>query len=161
MSNHRQLPEHRTLYRIGDPSGEYPIFSPGGAMKVPGRWHDQGDRVIYAAEHYSTAMLEKLVHSSGVLPPNQHWIDIHVPAGVTYERVTGDVLPNWQDADCQVAQKFGHDWYSKKSSCLLFVPSVVARMEENVIINTDHLDFTKLKPGLETPVPWDRRLFDR
>jgi hypothetical protein len=30
-------------------------------------------------------MLEKLVHGSGVLPANQHFIEIAIPNGVSYE----------------------------------------------------------------------------
>jgi RES domain-containing protein len=38
-------------YRIGDPDGEHPVFSPEGAARVSGRWHEAGDRVVYASEH--------------------------------------------------------------------------------------------------------------
>jgi RES domain-containing protein len=41
--------------------------------------------MIYASEHFSTALLEKLVHGSGRLPPNQHYVEITIPPGVTYE----------------------------------------------------------------------------
>lgn len=41
--------------------------------------------IIYTSEHYSTAMLEKLVHASSVLPPNQHHIRITIPNGTSYE----------------------------------------------------------------------------
>lgn len=44
---------------------------------------------------------------------------------------------------------------------LLFVPSVVARPERNLVINTRHPEYEGLgiEVGLETPVWWDRRLF--
>lgn len=66
--------------------------------------------MIYASEHYSTAMLEMLARWNGPPPGDQ--------------------------------------------------PSVVARMDRNVIINADHPDFPRLRPGPETPVWWDERLFD-
>lgn len=80
--SHRTLGHAMTVYRIGDPGGSYPIYSPEGARQYGGRWHRRGQGVIYAAEHYSTAMLERLVHYSGVLPKNQHFIEISIPAGV-------------------------------------------------------------------------------
>ena len=70
-------------YRIGDPNGEFPIYDARGSALYPGRWNTADTPVIYAAEHYSTAMLEKLTAGSGSIPPNQHYIAITVPAGVS------------------------------------------------------------------------------
>ena len=155
----RKLDDARRCFRIGDPEGRFRIWDDGGARLVSGRWHGAGAGVIYAAEHYSTAMLEKLVHHNGQLPRGQHWIDVHIPAGTSYEVVTGDMLPRWAERDGTAARTFGAAWQAERRSCLLYVPSVVARMERNVIINTAHPDFAGLKPGLETPVWWDDRLF--
>jgi len=46
-------------YRIGDPAGAYPIFDAAGSKLYPGRWNTPTSPLIYASEHYSTAMLEK------------------------------------------------------------------------------------------------------
>ena len=146
-------------YRIGDPAGQFPVWSTEGAKRTSGRWHEAGDAVIYASEHYSTALLEKLVHWNGALPPNQHFIEITVPAGTSYEVVTADIVPDWFAPSGVAARRFGHQWYVDNRSAILLVPSVVARMERNVVINTRHADFNGLTVGLETPVWWDRRLF--
>lgn len=74
-----------TAYRIGDPDGAHPIYDSEGARLYPGRWNTPLSPVIYTSEHYSTAMLEKLVHASSVLPPNQHYIRITIPNGTRYE----------------------------------------------------------------------------
>ncbi len=63
-----------TSYRIGDPRGTYPIFDATGSTLHPGRWNTPASPMIYTSEHYSTAMLEKLVHGSGQLPPDQHYV---------------------------------------------------------------------------------------
>lgn len=160
MSSPRRLPDRLTVWRIGDPAGRHPVFSAEGARLVQGRWHASGDRVIYAAEHYSTAMLEKLVHWNGSLPPNQHFIEIAIPAGTSYEVLNPDHLPGWHHASGEASRQFGHRWQAEKRSAVLLVPSVVARMERNAILNADHPDFPAIKPGLETPVWWDGRLFD-
>ena len=160
MTAHRVLQEAMTAWRIGDPDGQFPIWSPGGALKKSGRWHEAGSAVIYAAEHYSTALLEKLVHYAGALPPNQHFVEVAVPAGVSYEVVTGEILPGWHAADGEAARSFGAKWYAEDRSAVLFVPSVPARMERNLLFNARHPDFMRIKPGLEVPVPWDARLFD-
>ncbi|MCY3621789.1 MAG: RES domain-containing protein [Gammaproteobacteria bacterium] len=155
----RRLPAHLTAYRIGDPAGRFPVYSADGALRVGGRWHERGDRVIYAAEHYSTAMLESLANLGPETPPNQHYIEITIPAGVSYEIASADHLPGWYRSAATSSKVFGHGWYAERRSAVLFVPSVVARLERNVVINATHDDFPRIKPGLETPVWWDERLF--
>jgi RES domain-containing protein len=157
---HRKLPETWKTYRIGDPDGIWPIWDSGGARRASGRWHEAGADVIYASRNYSTAMLEKLVHYNGSLPPNQHFVEITVPAGLSYEVVNPDMIPGWASADGSVARRFGGAWYNETRSVMLVVPSVVARMESNLVFNAGHPEFPMIKPGLETPVWWDKRLFD-
>lgn len=156
---HRRLPAPMLVYRIGDPQGAYPIYSAEGARRVSGRWHRKGQAVIYCSAHYSTAMLERLVHYSGKLPRGQHFIEITIPAGTTYEVVTSDSLSGWNGKDSRLARAFGTEWIDELRSAILIVPSVVARMERNVLINPAHADAARIVPGLESPVTWDIRLF--
>ncbi|MGB3538703.1 MAG: RES family NAD+ phosphorylase [Mesorhizobium sp.] len=151
----------RTLFcfRIGDPAGTYPIFDATGSMLAPGRWNTPGSPMIYAAEHYSTALLEKLVHGSGRLPPNQHFIRITVPSGVSYEAFSPAALPGWDTMPATVSKRFGEEWCRERRSLVLLVPSVVARLDRNVLINPAHPEFSRLETSLHEPVYWDRRLF--
>jgi RES domain-containing protein len=73
-----------TCYCIGDPDGVFPIFDGRGAALVPGRRNQLGQPVIYACEHYSTAMLEKLARGYGQMPHNQHYITITIPNAASY-----------------------------------------------------------------------------
>jgi RES domain-containing protein len=148
------------VVRIGDPDGRYPIYSGEGAARVEGRWHAVGQEVIYASEHYATAMLEKLAHYNGLLPPNQHFIEIEIPLGTSYEKVTKDSLPDWSRPDGRAARAFGSAWIEEQRSAILIVPSYVAREETTVLINPRHTDAKALRPGREKPVFWDARLFD-
>jgi RES domain-containing protein len=150
-----------TGYRIGDPHGEYPIYSSIGSKLFPGRWNDSDHPVIYASEHYSTAMIEKLAHGGGRLPLNQHFIELAIPPGVSYEMVTKDVLPGWEAEDCVAPRAHGVKWRSDGRSAVLIVPSVVARMEQNFVINDDHPDVRLITASLHQPVWWDARLFRR
>ncbi|MEM7217463.1 MAG: RES domain-containing protein [Pseudomonadota bacterium] len=159
MPYSRALQAPLTAYRIGDPLGEHPIWDDGGARALSGRWHAAGDPVIYASERYSTAMLEKLVYLPGRLPPNQHYVELTIPTGVSYEVVNGDALPGWHAKDGRVSRAFGTQWVRERRSAILIVPSVVARMERNLIFNASHDDFSRIEAGLETPVWWDERLF--
>jgi RES domain-containing protein len=148
-------------YRIGDPAGDYPIFDSTGSKIFPGRWNTPTCPMIYTSEHYSTAMLEKLVHGSGMLPPNQHYIEILLPPGLSYEMLKTAALPGWADPAPSLASKtYGEVWHRQRRSLLLFVPSVVAQVEFNILINPDHPDFPKIQPpALHRPVWWDTRLF--
>lgn len=115
--------------------------------------------MIYASEHYSTAMLEMLARWNGPPPGDQHFIRIEIPEGTTYEVIEPRDLPDWHIPGSPAAREAGHGWYARGESAILLVPSVVARMDRNVIINADHPDFPRLRPGPETPVWWDERLF--
>jgi RES domain-containing protein len=151
----------RTLvcYRIGDPDGEFPIYDPRGSTVSPGRWNDAATAVIYACEHYSTAMLEKLAGGSEHLPPNQHFISITVPRGTSYEIVTKDRLPGWDAMEPVVSREFGAQWVRDARSAILIVPSYVARIERNVVINPAHPDAGDIERSLLELVWWDERLF--
>lgn len=145
------------VFRIGDPAGVFPIYSGEGAARTEGRWHAKGQEILYTSEHYSTALLEKLAHFNGYLPGNQHFLEIDIPVGVTYEVVTKDSCPGWIDET--KARAVGAKWYAERRSAILIVPSFVARMERNVLINLHHQDAKGIQPGLEQPVTWDQRLF--
>ena len=159
MTAHRTLNDALTAYRIGDPEGEFPIWDDGGARLSSGRWHEAGAPVIYASEHYSTAMLEKLVHYEGEMPSGQHFIEINIPSGTSYELVNPDLLEGWSAPDGEVARSYGRTWIMEGRTALLIMPSVVARMERNFVFNTGHADFKAITTGFETPIWWDERLF--
>ncbi len=157
----RVLPEAIRAYRIGDPDGQFPVWSAEGAKQIQGRWHAAGEAVIYASERYSTALLEKLAQCNGVLPPNQHFVEATIPRGVSYEVVSADSLPGWSASSGTRARAFGSRWYRSLRSAILIVPSVVASLDHNIVINATHPDLERgrIAVGPETPVRWDRRLF--
>jgi RES domain-containing protein len=153
----------RTLrcYRIGDPKGEFPIYDARGSTLYPGRWNTADTLVIYAGEQYSTAMLEKLASGNGHVPPNQHYIEIIIPVGVTYETVTKDHLPGWDTPDPTVSRTFGAKWAQEKRSAILIVPNYVARIERSIIINPAHDEAKMIETSLPEPVWWDKRLYEK
>lgn len=148
-----------TCYRIGDPNGAYPIFDATGSQLNPGRWNSAACPVIYASEHYSTAMLEKLVHGSGAIPPNQHYVEITIPNGMSYEILNVAGLPDWAHATPISSKAYGDAWQRSRRSLLLIVPSVVARVDRNVLINPEHPQFRQVRTSLHQPIWWDDRLF--
>lgn len=154
----RTLAQSMRVYRIGDAQGAFAIWSGEGSRDTPGRWNDHGQPMIYTSEHYSTAMLEKLVRT-GELPPHQHFLEVTIERGVSYEHVNVAHLPHWFSENQSEARAFGSRWFNEGRSAILIAPSVVARMDMNVMINPNHGDFAHIRPGLEMPVWWDKRLF--
>jgi len=114
--------------------------------------------MLYASEHYSTAMLEKLVRL-GEMPPRQHFIEIEIDAGLSYEEFNEALVPGWHEPNMAAARAFGARWYAEARSVVLFAPSVVARVDRNVLINPGHPEFAKLRASRERPIWWDERLF--
>ena len=159
MTTCRVLPQPMTAFRIGDPNGVHPIWSESSARRTLGRWHEAGSSVIYASEHHSTAMLGKLVRYGGEIPPNQHHMEISIPSGVSYEVANVDLIKGGADTSGEAARRFGRDWFRNRRSAILIVPSVVARLDRNVVFNVSHKDFARITVGLETPIWWDTRLF--
>lgn len=104
-------------------------------------------------------MLEALVHWNGALPPNRHFIEITISEGTSYEIATADIIPGWFHPNGEASRRFGRRWYGENRSAILIVPSVVARMERNVLVNRCHPHSGRLTIGPETPVRWDQRLF--
>jgi len=155
----QQLDRTFVCYRIGDPDGEYPIYDSRGSALFPGRWNTADTPVIYSAETYSAAMLEKLAAGGGRLPPNQHYVTITIPKGTSYEVVTKDHLPGWDSPDPSVSRDFGATWVRERRSAILLVPSFVARLERNVVINPNHAQARGIEVSLAEPVWWDKRLF--
>jgi len=47
----------------------------------------------------------------------------------------------------------------EQRSAILIVPSIVARVDNNILINEAHPEFKKIATSLNQPVIWDSRFF--
>jgi RES domain-containing protein len=144
-------------FRIADM--RHTIFDGGGAMIHGARWNSPGRRVIYAAETYAGALLEILVHASGSVPRSQGYVEIEIPAGLSIEEITQDDVPRWDSPSFEATQAFGDRWYDERRTPALIVPSVVTRVERNVLINQEHPEFPMVRASQAVPVRWDSRLW--
>lgn len=147
--------------RIAD--ARHPIFDAAGAMLHAGRWNSMGRGVIHAAETYSGALLEILVHSNLSQPPKNHrMVRIYIPDEIAIENVTTDQLPQWNSEDMLHSQALGDGWIESKRTAVLRVPSTVTQgRENNLILNVDHPQFALITAGPPESVHWDERLFHR
>lgn len=148
-----------TCYRIVDPNGAYPIYDSEGARLFPGRWNTEISPIIYTSEHYSTAMLEKLVQANSVMPSNQHYVRITIPNGTSYEIFQTARHPGWDARNESICKAFGRAWYEQQRTAILLVPSIPARLERNILINPVHPDASAITHVLPEPVWWDDRLY--
>ena len=58
-----------------------------------------------------------------------------------------------------VSRAYGEGWCLEKRSLVLIVPSIVARLDANLLINPAHPEVHRIEASLHRPVYWDRRLF--
>ena len=144
-------------FRIADM--RHAIFDGSGAMLHGARWNSPGRRVIYAAETYAGALLEILVHASGSVPQSQGFVEIEIPSGVSIEEITQDDVPRWDSPSFEATQAFGDRWYDERRTLALIAPSVVTRVERNVLINQEHPEFPMVRASQAVPVRWDSRLW--
>ncbi len=149
------------IFRIGDE--RHALWSGVGAALVGGRWNTPGREVIYGSLSYACAMLEILAHAAiGRVPRTHAFIAVEVPPEVSVERPVPEALPpGWDAEDSVPARLFGDRWLVECRSAVLIVPSVVARLDWNALVNPRHPDFKRLVPGAPRRVIWDRRLFER
>ena len=150
-----------TCYRIGDPDGQFPIYDSEGARLYPGRWNTPASPIIYTSNHYATAMLEKLVHANFIMPANQHYIQITIPNGVSYEVFQTADHPGWDGKSEAICKTYGQAWYAEARTAVLIVPSIPARLECNYLINPKHPDAKGITHELPQPVWWDNRLYGK
>lgn len=119
--------------------------------------------MIYAAETYSGAILEVLVHANvGRVPQTHATIAIDIPDSLLVERLSASDLLGWQDANQVMSRAFGDRWLAEARSAVLLVPAVVTRgREHNILLNPTHPDFAKITHSAPEAVAWDERLFLR
>jgi RES domain-containing protein len=148
-----------TVYRIGLPA--HPLLDGAGAAgSDDARWNSHGRYVIYAAEHYATAILERAAQLNSIrIPRTLVYVRIEIPPAVSTEAVQSGDVPGWDSDDRRASRRFGDRWYDERRSLVLLVPSLVAPgLERNVLINQRHPLFPVVTASAPEPVPCHPRL---
>jgi RES domain-containing protein len=133
-------------YRIG--SRAHPLLDGGGAFASDdARWNSRGRYVIYAAEHYATALVEKAAQLNSIkFPRTLVYMRIEIPDDSPVEELSPESLRGWDADDKHASQQFGDRWYDEQRSLALIVPSLAAPgLERNVLINQRHPSFARVK----------------
>ena len=149
----------RRAYRIG--SASHPLLDgSGAAASEDARWNSKGRFVIYCAEHYAAALLEKAAQLNSVrVPRTLVYVRVTVPSDVSVEELGAEDLHGWDSPLKRESQAFGDRWYEEQRSLVLVVPSLVAPgLERNVLINQRHPEFARLMATDAEPVRCHPRL---
>ena len=149
------------IFRIGD--SRQALWEGTGAAMVGGRWNSPGRPAIYGSLSYACSMLEILLHANiGRIPTTHCYVVAEVPADVPIERRNSAALPSgWDGDDASIARRFGDQWLAELRSAVLVVPSVVAKLEWNAMVNPLHPAAVQLVVSQSQKVIWDQRLFGR
>src|SRR3984893_1129759 len=69
-----------------------------GGLRAAGRWHSQGRRIVYLADHPSSALLEMLVHlDRDLIPSTYQLLRISIPSDMKIEGLAaGSLSEDWR-----------------------------------------------------------------
>ncbi len=133
-----------------------------GAHRYGGRWSSTGTRLAYASEHVSLAMIEYLIHvDAGDPPTDLVLVHAEIPDSVSRRLLPAAELPrHWRrtPAPPELAE-IGDQFACEGRFAVLIVPSVLAPMESNWLINPIHRDSGKIKLRKTEPLRYDPRFF--
>ncbi len=136
-------------------------FDGEGARRSGGRWNSPGRPAIYTAESSALAILEMLVHVD--LNLLSRYVVIPVRFGdKAVTRVDPANLPiDWRSHPGPSGlRQIGDDWLKDGSTLALKVPTAVAPIGWNYLLNPAHPDFSRLEIGDPVNFEMDTRLLD-
>ena len=133
-----------------------------GAVLRGARWNSVGVELIYTASNRSLAMAEVAVHFTlATLPPDFRMVTIDIPDDIRMLKLESSDLPtNWNTFPhlCST-QAIGDKFVRDGAYCLLRLPSAVTQGDFNVLINSYHPDFQRIRIVDTEPFPFDKRIF--
>jgi RES domain-containing protein len=132
-----------------------------GGLRAPGRWHNQGSRVVYFAESASGALVEHLVHLElrpGIVAETFKLMKNVGDDSIETESVRAEDLPAQWMSQLEVTRQIGDTWLQKKRSALLFVPSAIVPETSNLLLNPHHADAARLQTVWHQRFQLDPRL---
>lgn len=145
------------LWRISN----YADLSGVGGLRAAGRWHSQGRRIVYLADHPSSALLEMLVHlDRDLIPATYQLLRVSIPDDVVVETVDADLPADWRH-HIIASREVGDRWLDRSSSALLQVPSAISERGSNFLLNPAHADLAKVTVAETIKAPFDPRLLAR
>lgn len=130
-----------------------------GGLFAAGRWHNQGQPVLYTATSPSGALVEVLVHldvEPEEIPDGYRLLGIDVPDDAMNDARGESIVdkPSYLDR----SRALGDAWLHSCGSLLCHVPSAIISHTDNVLINPVHPDMAKVVLSIDEPFTFDGRL---
>lgn len=148
------------LWRISN----YATLDGSGGLRVSGRWHSKGSRIVYLSDNPALAMLETLVHLGldlDLVPDHYQLLEVDCPDRVHVRHLDETSLSErWADQELE-SQAIGDEWIQLQESALLRVPSAIVPGCYNYLLNPMHAEATHLSILSATLHPYDPRLLYR
>ena len=142
------------LWRISN----YADLSGIGGLRAAGRWHSQGRRIVYLADHPSSALLEMLVHMDrDLVPATYQLLRVVVPTDIAVETIDEELPPDWRPQTL-TSREIGDRWLDRSASALLRVPSAISAKGNNYLLNPEHPDAAKIAVAEIIKAPFAPRL---
>jgi RES domain-containing protein len=139
-------------------------YGPGldgiGGTFARGRWHMQGQRVVYFGATPAIVVLERLAHTDpDLLPGDLRLGCFEFQRSVRTESVEerAKLRGNWI-FDERATRNVGTGWLRENSSALLKVPSVLLPEESNYLFNPQNSEAQHFHRVSERPFAFDARL---
>jgi RES domain-containing protein len=136
-------------------------LSGDGGLRVAGRWHSRGRRIVYLSDHPASALLEVLVHleiDPEDLPTNFRLLAVDFDDDVSFDEVNADGLAADWGRDTAGSRARGDAWIESGRTALLRVPSAIVPFAFNWLLNPAHADSARVRIGAVRPVSFDPRL---
>lgn len=133
-----------------------------GAAIYGGRWNSKGIYVLYAALTPSLALLENIVHLSGIPSVEYCLVKWNIPESKIAELKVDDLPSDWASYPAPGKLKEIGDGFIRDTIFLgLKIPSAIIQEENIILLNPQHPDFKKIKTSDVRNITFDTRLFSK
>lgn len=148
-------------YKLSRAKFATPLSGKGAAIKGA-RWNSIGVELIYLASNRSLAMAEVAVHFTLATIPSDYVMQtIYIPDNISIKKMNESALPkDWNTFPHPAStQAIGDKFVLANKYCVMQIPSAVTQGDYNILINPNHIDFSKIKIISTSKFPFDKRIF--
>lgn len=134
-----------------------------GAALAGGRWSPRGKPVVYASCNASTALLELLAQTGGMLPTagRLHLVTLDLPDDLYESAHVPAPPPGWGELgrEPRATVAIGAKWLAAQEQLAMRVPSALSPLDFNVLLNPGHEDMEFVEVISTTPFLIDSQTF--